>query len=77
MNKLAKVQAQANAIAKGEDAAMGTVETVILLIGVVFVVAVLFMFLVGKVKGGADGVEQDITAAQSYAGGNITGKSGS
>ncbi len=75
MNKLARVQAQANAIAKGEDAAMGTVETVILLIGVVFVVAILFMFLVNKVKGGADGVEADIDSAKTYAGGNITAKS--
>ena len=53
MNKFAKFQAQANALRKGEDAAMGTVETILLLVVTIVVVALLFVFISKKVNGGA------------------------
>ena len=48
MNKFAKFQAQANALRKGEDAAMGTVETILLLVVTIVVVALLFVFIKEK-----------------------------
>lgn len=70
MQKIAKMQAKVNAIKRGDDAAMGTVETVLLLIAVVFVVAVVFMFITNKLKGGVDGIDKDVDAAKSYIDGN-------
>ena len=67
MQKIARMQAQSHAIACGEDAAMGTVETVLLLIATVAVAALLFVFLTGKIKAPVDGVEKDIEAAGGYA----------
>ena len=60
MQKVAKMQAKVNALKHGDTAAMGTIETVLLIIGVVVVVSVLFMFLVTKLKGSVDGVDKDM-----------------
>lgn len=70
MQKVAKMQAKVNALKHGDTAAMGTIETVLLIIGVVVVVSVLFMFLVTKLKGSVDGVDKDMEAAKSYIDGN-------
>ena len=70
MQKIAKLQAQSNAIARGEDAALGTVETVILLIAVIAVVAVLFVFLTGKLDTSLDNVGKDIDNASGYVTGS-------
>ena len=53
MQKFTRMQAQANALRKGEDAAMGTVETILLLVVTIVVVALLFVFISKKVNGGA------------------------
>ena len=75
MNKFAKFQAQANALRKGEDAAMGTVETILLLVVTIVVVALLFVFISKKVNGGAlKSVETAMTNAAGVgndAAGNI------
>ena len=67
MNKIARMQAQSHAIACGEDAAMGTVETVLLLIATVAVAALLFVFLTSKIKTPVDGVSTDVEHAAGYA----------
>ena len=66
MQKIARMQAQSHAIACGEDAAMGTVETVLLLIATVAVAALLFVFLTGKIKAPVDGVAKTVDNAKTY-----------
>lgn len=70
MQKVAKLQAQMNAIKHGDDAAMGTVETVLLLIAVIVVVSVVFVFLTTKLKGGVDNVDTVVDNAKGYVDGS-------
>lgn len=64
--KFAKMQAKVNALKHGDTAAMSIVETLLLLIGVIVVAAVLFMFLVTKIKGSENDVESQLNPSSDY-----------